>query len=275
MVNLVLTLSVVKSKFTGQALAWMWNCLGTGSGLNGRIMNEHTQIFLPDRDTNEQSFYEPISVDSFMVDSKTFNYFFLKRLIDLIAAIPAFLLLLPLMAGLALIIKIRDPGPALFRQKRIGLGGREFYCLKFRTMSVDATERLSQVLKDDPKAAEEWARDHKLKNDPRVTPFGRFLRRSSLDELPQIWNILKGEMSFVGPRPIVRDEVNKYGAQFIAYKSVPPGITGLWQISGRNDVDYDERVILDTKYAKSRNIWVDFGILLKTIPAILLSRGAY
>ena len=238
-------------------------------------MNEISQVRIPETEIRQPYLYEPLPFKELMVDSRSLNYFILKRLFDLALAIPTAIFLTPIMISIVLLIKIFDRGPAIFKQRRIGLGGQDFYCYKFRTMTVDAEERIRALIETDSQAAEEWARDQKLKNDPRITPLGKFLRKSSLDELPQIWNIIKGEMSFVGPRPIVHDEIKKYGNQYIAYVSVPPGITGLWQVSGRNDVEYEERVQLDAQYAHTRKIWNDIGILFKTIPAILFSKGAY
>lgn len=198
-----------------------------------------------------------------------------KRTLDVVIAFIALIFLAPIMLVLAFLIRNRDGGPALFRQKRIGLDGKEFLCLKFRSMVTNAAEELDKVLKSDPEAAAEWARDQKLRNDPRITPVGRFIRKTSLDELPQLINILKGEMSIIGPRPIVQNEIEKYGVFFQDYASVKPGVTGLWQISGRNDTTYEERVQLDVDYAKKWSIWLDLKILFMTIPAVLFSKGAY
>ena len=164
--------------------------------------------------------------------------------------------------------------PALFSHGRLGEGGRRFKCLKFRSMRTDADERLHQLLASDPQARIEWARDHKLRQDPRITPLGVFLRRSSLDELPQFLNVLRGEMSLVGPRPIVEAEIPRYGHYFGHYCANKPGITGLWQISGRNDVGYRRRVAMDVIYARRRSLGLYLWILLATAPAVLLRRGA-
>jgi lipopolysaccharide/colanic/teichoic acid biosynthesis glycosyltransferase len=163
----------------------------------------------------------------------------------------------------------------VFAHRRLGKDGRHFRCLKFRSMAVDAEARLTQVLANDPEARAEWERDHKLRNDPRITRLGGFLRKSSLDELPQLFNVLKGEMSLVGPRPIVDAEVGKYGRRFRHYCAVKPGITGLWQVSGRNDTSYNARVAMDCVYAKRRNARMDLKVLFATIPAVLLTRGSY
>ena len=199
----------------------------------------------------------------------------LKRLMDLMIAVPMALFLLPAYALLAVIIYSDDKGPVLFKQSRRGQNGEYFTCLKFRTMVTDATARLERVLDSDPALRAEWEATQKLKEDPRITGIGGFLRKYSLDELPQLWNIIKGEMSIVGPRPIVEDEVRRYGADIDHYDEVRPGVVGLWQISGRNDTSYDERVQLDVTYAQTRNILLDLKILFGSIPAILLKRGAY
>jgi Undecaprenyl-phosphate galactose phosphotransferase WbaP len=197
-----------------------------------------------------------------------------KRLIDVMMAAAGLFFLAPLMIFIALAIWVNDRGPIVFRQTRIGRGGQEFYCLKFRTMVVDADERLAHLLQTDPHAAAEWERDRKLRNDPRITAMGRFLRKTSLDELPQLINILRGDMSLVGPRPIVRAEVIKYGDAFTEYQRVRPGLTGLWQVSGRNDASYDERVRMDSEYVRTWSVAGDIRIVLLTFPA-LLGKGAY
>ncbi|NWG45602.1 MAG: sugar transferase [Alphaproteobacteria bacterium] len=198
-----------------------------------------------------------------------------KRALDLAIVIPVLLFVAPLLLGIYLVIRMQDGGQALFRQTRYGQGGRTFTCYKFRTMVKDAEERLNHLLETDPEVAAEWQRDQKLRNDPRITPFGRFLRKSSLDELPQLFNILRGEMSIVGPRPITASEVPKYGRYFAYYAATRPGITGLWQVSGRNHRTYDERVRLDARYVMNWSLRRDIAILLRTIPAVLFSKGAY
>jgi len=197
------------------------------------------------------------------------------RALDAIGAILLLILFAPLMALVALGVFISDPGPVLFRQKRMGRDGELFNCLKFRTMTVDAEARLANLLANDAAARAEWDRDQKLKNDPRIVGIGQFLRKSSLDELPQLFNVLRGEMSLVGPRPIVPDEVCRYGRYFEHYCSVRPGITGLWQISGRNDVDYRRRVAFDVIYARKATLSGNVKILLLTVPSVLASRGSY
>ena len=166
-------------------------------------------------------------------------------------------------------------GQYFFRQPRIGRDGRVFQVLKFRTMSVDAEAVLEQFLREHPDLRLEWERDQKLRSDPRVTRLGRWLRRSSLDELPQLWNVFCGEMSLVGPRPIVASEVERYGEWFEMYTRVSPGMAGLWQVSGRNAVGYDERVQMDVSYIRNWSVWLDLVILAKLPAAILSSRGAF
>jgi lipopolysaccharide/colanic/teichoic acid biosynthesis glycosyltransferase len=187
----------------------------------------------------------------------------------------AILFLLPLMLTIGVAIWVQDRGPVFFAHRRVGQGGRAFYCLKFRSMALDAEARLRDLLATDPQAAAEWKADHKLRNDPRVTRLGAFLRKTSLDELPQLFNVMRGEMSLVGPRPIVPAEVEKYGRHFRGYCAVKPGITGLWQVSGRNDVAYRTRVALDSIYASRRNASLDLWILIRTVPAVLARRGSY
>ncbi len=198
-----------------------------------------------------------------------------SRLFDLVIAIVAIAFSSPLLLALAVLVRLSDGGPSLFGHRRIGRGGAAFRCLKFRSMTVDADRRLAAILEDDPLARAEWDRDHKLRVDPRVTAVGEFLRRSSLDELPQLFNVLRGEMSIVGPRPIEAAEIVRYGRRFSAYCSVKPGITGLWQVSGRNDVCYRRRVAMDALYAQKKSLALDLRIVVLTVPAILLARGSY
>ena len=183
----------------------------------------------------------------------------------------------PLLLLLALLVKLSSKGSVFYCQRRIGRGYKGFGCLKFRTMRKDADRVLASVLASDPVLRAEFERDFKLKNDPRITPIGRFLRRSSLDELPQFINVLKGEMSVVGPRPIVWDELERYGRPMDEVLAVRPGLTGLWPVSGRNNLPYETRGKLDLFYARNRNFWLDLGIVLRTIGVVLLpmDRGAY
>jgi lipopolysaccharide/colanic/teichoic acid biosynthesis glycosyltransferase len=199
----------------------------------------------------------------------------LTRAIDIIVSAAALLVFAPLMLLVAVGVYLVDPGPIFFGHQRIGRNGRVFRCWKFRSMVVDAEERLAHLLANDATARAEWQRDHKLRNDPRITSFGSFLRRSSLDELPQLFNVLVGEMSLVGPRPIVPAEAYRYGRYFNTYCRVRPGITGLWQISGRNDVSYRRRVAFDVAYVRSKSVALDLKIMFLTIPRVLGGSGAY
>jgi Undecaprenyl-phosphate galactose phosphotransferase WbaP len=197
----------------------------------------------------------------------------LKAAFDQFVAAVLVVLLAPLLIGLAVCVR-SDGGPAFYRHRRIGAGGRSFGCIKFRTMVTDSDRVLDQLLATDTAAAAEWAATQKLRDDPRVTRLGRFLRRSSLDELPQLFNVLRGEMSLVGPRPIVQAEVARYGDEIEYYYETKPGLTGLWQVSGRSDTSYQRRVRLDVWYVRNWTLWHDVAILLKTIPAVFLQRGA-
>lgn len=199
----------------------------------------------------------------------------LKRSFDVTAALTAILLLLPLFILIAVLVRAYDGGPALYRHRRLGRGQSSFGCLKFRTMCEDSHQALQDYLNRDPAALAEWEQTQKLRNDPRITPVGAVLRKTSLDELPQLFNILRGEMSVVGPRPIVESEVEKYGPDAATYFAVRPGLTGAWQVSGRSDTSYAERVRLDRIYVESQSFWKDMGIILRTIPAVFFTRGSY
>jgi exopolysaccharide production protein ExoY len=198
-----------------------------------------------------------------------------KRAMDLMLTIPVVIFGSPLLVLIYGLLKIFDPGPALFTQLRVGKDGRTFTVYKFRTMRTDAQARLDQLLASDPEAAAEWTKFQKLRNDPRITVLGRLLRKSSLDELPQLLNIVRGEMSVIGPRPVTSAEVHRYGAEYDFYIAVRPGVLGLWQVSGRNKLTYSERIKLDVKYVKDWSIWMDFTILVRAIPVVLFGRGAY
>jgi Undecaprenyl-phosphate galactose phosphotransferase WbaP len=198
-----------------------------------------------------------------------------KRLVDLTIALALLPLILVMIAVLAVLIKLTSRGPVFYFQRRIGLNGRHFKAYKFRTMVPDADAVLQEHLKDCPRRREEWNQNHKLKDDPRITLLGRIMRKTSLDELPQIFNILRGEMSLVGPRPIVDEEVAKYADQFADYCQVLPGVTGLWQISGRNNTSYEERVAYDTFYVRNWSPWFDLYILYRTLRVVITGEGAY
>lgn len=198
-----------------------------------------------------------------------------KRILDIAGASFGLLVLSPLFLILAVLIKMNSRGPVFFRHRRLGMGGRIIQVYKFRTMISNAEEVLQWLLQERPELREEFAREFKLKDDPRITRLGRFLRRTSLDELPQLINVLIGEMSLVGPRPIVPKELVKYGFYERLLLRVPPGLTGLWQANGRSEVSYEERVKLDMYYINNWSIWLDLLVILKTIPAVFARKGAY
>jgi undecaprenyl-phosphate galactose phosphotransferase len=199
----------------------------------------------------------------------------LKFVFDWCLTFAGTLCISPVLLAIAIWVYRDSPGPVIFKHRRIGKDGKDFYCYKFRSMCVDADVKLKELLEKDPEARAEWEKDFKLKNDPRITRSGAFLRKTSLDELPQIFNVLKGEMSLVGPRPIIRDEIPRYGKYIEDYYMVRPGITGMWQTSGRNDIDYDERVQMDTWYVRNWNIWFDIVLLWRTFSVVLNKKGAY
>lgn len=195
-----------------------------------------------------------------------------KRLFDLTLALIITPLIVPIIA-LLWVMTTRDGGSGFFGHRRVGRDGRVFRCWKLRTMVVDAEAKLHEHLERNPEAAAEWAMDHKLVDDPRITRLGRFMRKTSLDELPQIWNVFRGEMSFVGPRPIVRVELHKYGIHRPVYLSMTPGITGLWQVSGRNDVSYSERVQFDVDYSHDLSLFTDIRLIAMTGLSIVGATG--
>ncbi len=198
----------------------------------------------------------------------------IKRSIDITISGSALLVLSPFMLIIACLVRM-DGGSALFGHKRLGFRGKTFPCMKFRSMVMGGDAILKQHLKENPEAAKEWEETQKLQNDPRVTRLGKFLRSTSLDELPQLINVLRGDMSLVGPRPIVRDEIAHYKYDIAHYYRVRPGVTGLWQVSGRNDVSYAQRVQMDSWYVKNWSLWHDIAIICKTFPAVFKRSGAY
>jgi|HigsolmetaAR201D_1030396.scaffolds.fasta_scaffold00842_7 Sugar transferases involved in lipopolysaccharide synthesis len=197
-----------------------------------------------------------------------------KRAFDIVGAVALLLVFSPLMLVISLLLWM-EGGSVIYRHRRVGRNGRMFDCLKFRTMVPNADQVLRELLEKRPELRAEWIRDHKLRDDPRVTAVGRFLRRTSLDELPQLWNVLRGEMSLVGPRPVVREELMRYGRNAAFYLSVKPGLTGLWQVTGRNDVSYRRRVVLDVYYIRKQNLLLDCYILFKTPSVVFGGGGAY
>jgi len=200
-----------------------------------------------------------------------------KRAGDIVFSLAVLSLGSPVFLALGLLVKLTSRGPVFYVQQRVGRDYRSFGCIKFRTMRRDADKILSTLLSSSPDLEEEFRNDFKLKNDPRITRLGKFLRRSSLDELPQFLNVLRGEMSVVGPRPIVRKELPRYGGRMDEVLAVRPGLTGLWQVSGRNNLSYEERVELDVRYARHRSVLMDLRIILKTVMVVLdpRDRGAY
>lgn len=198
----------------------------------------------------------------------------LKDCMDIVGALFALLLFAPAFPILYMLVR-GDGGPAIYSQTRIGKNGKAFKCLKFRTMVVNSGEVLSELLESDAEARAAWEKDCKLKNDPRITKIGSFLRKSSLDELPQFWNVLRGDMSLVGPRPVLRNERKHYGACWDDYMLVKPGISGLWQVSGRNDTSYQKRIDLSSVYVREWSLGLDIFILIKTVFVVVSRRGAY
>jgi exopolysaccharide production protein ExoY len=199
----------------------------------------------------------------------------IKRFADIVLSLCGIVLLSPFLVICAVATACCSPGPVLFRHRRIGFNGMPFDCLKFRTMAIDAPERLRRHLEADPVAAAEWIATRKLRNDPRITTIGVILRRSSLDELPQLFNVLKGDMSIVGPRPVTEEELSRYSDAITAYYACRPGITGLWQVSGRSATSFQRRVVLDNYYAHHWSMILDARIIMATVPAVCFSNTAY
>ena len=197
-----------------------------------------------------------------------------KRLFDVVVGSALLVFLAPLMAVIAAAVKL-DGGAAVFGHRRVGADGRSFRCWKFRSMVPNADQVLAELLESDPAARAEWERDFKLRNDPRITPIGRFLRVTSLDELPQLFNVLAGEMSLIGPRPIVAAEVARYGEAYRYYCACRPGMTGMWQVSGRNRVDYRRRIAFDQQYATNWSFLLDLSVLCRTVVVVTSRNGAY
>lgn len=211
---------------------------------------------------------------SYRVQNKTAISSGIKRAFDVVAAAALLVVIAPVMLAIAAAIKI-DGGTIIYRHNRVGFAGRPFPCFKFRTMVQDADRCLAAYLETNAQAAAEWAHRRKLSNDPRITRIGAILRKTSLDELPQLFNVIRGEMSLVGPRPVVQAELDQhYGGSAAAYMSCRPGLTGLWQVSGRSDTCYATRVALDTRYVREWSLLGDIKILAKTLPAVVARRGA-
>jgi exopolysaccharide production protein ExoY len=233
---------------------------------NNESASEHVFLNAPEVNSPSPTVQSGLYMNSF------------KFIQDALIATVLLVFLLPVLAIITgCIVVFGGPGSPIFRHRRIGKDGRPFACLKFRTMCTNADAVLNDRLSCDPDALAEWTATHKLRNDPRVYPFGRFLRATSLDELPQLWNVIRGDMALVGPRPVTEDEMQRWyerhGAAH-AYRSVRPGITGLWQVSGRNDTTYNERLMLDCRYVDTLSLWQDVLILCRTFTAVIRGDGA-
>ena len=194
---------------------------------------------------------------------------------DIFLALTVFILTAPLILVIALLIKLQDGGPVFYGHLRCGRNGELFKCQKIRTMHIDADERLAHLLANDRFAAEQWRKYRKLRNDPRITPIGHFLRKTSIDELPQLVNIIRGDMSVIGPRPVTVEETEFYGDAVNYYKAMRPGVLGLWQVKGRNLLSYDQRVAYDVEYVRDWSVWMDVKILFLAVPVVFLGRGAF
>lgn len=229
---------------------------------------------LSDARSSRDPTYRQVPRQQQQAGTKVFYRDLLKPAVDWLLAFIALLFFLPFFIIIAIIIKRSDGGPIIFRHQRIGKDGKSFPCFKFRTMVPDAGQRLERLLATDPEARCEWEQNQKLRKDPRITPAGEFLRKTSLDELPQFLNVLRGEMAIIGPRPIITEEIHHYGQHFADYTSVRPGISGLWQVSGRSDIGYDERVSLDVRYVREQSLRLDLKLMFKTVWVVLLRRGA-
>lgn len=197
-----------------------------------------------------------------------------KRILDLLLTLVGGIVISPLLLTIILLVKLDSRGPVFYGHRRLAEGGKHFKCWKFRTMHTNAERLLDDLLQRNPELQAEWEQNFKLRNDPRVTRIGRFLRKTSLDELPQLWNVLRGEMSLVGPRPIVDAEISRYGTIYETYKRIRPGMSGFWQVSGRSETDYAERVKLDAYYVHNWSMWLDLVILARTVRSVILGRGA-
>lgn len=224
----------------------------------------------------ENQTYPAQSLPLTMQLADTITHIPLKRAFDILFSLTVLFVFLPLLFVIAVAIRLSSGGSIVYAHERIGRGGRPFHCYKFRTMFRDADKRLQEILAKDASLRAEWEESHKLKDDPRITPIGKFLRKTSLDEFPQFWNVLIGDMSVVGPRPMVRDEIiRRLGSKAKKILSVRPGLTGLWQVSGRSNTSYTYRIELDELYVKNRSFWLDLKLVAKTIPCMIAARGAY
>jgi undecaprenyl-phosphate galactose phosphotransferase len=221
-------------------------------------------------------FYEEVFLMNIRNNLKSAPNRFIKRLFDITVSVSSLPLLLPVIGIIGALIRLETPGPAIYAHDRVGKDGKTFRCYKFRTMHRDAEERLKEMIENNDEVRDEWEKNWKLKDDPRITSIGRFLRGTSLDELPQLFNVIRGEMSLVGPRPVTRHELEtNYRDMGKVCFSVPPGISGLWQVSGRSNTDYWRRVKLDAWYIMNWSLWFDIVILFKTIRVVMKREGAY
>jgi Undecaprenyl-phosphate galactose phosphotransferase WbaP len=236
--------------------------------------DEGEQVATDGSVSSESAKWEMISRAIHSWRTSSFQYRVIKRIFDVVVLLACLPLLLPLFAIIALLVRVGSPGSIFYRQTRIGRFGRQFRIWKFRSMHVNADAILAEHLRNNPAAAQEWKECHKLRNDPRITKIGKFLRRSSLDELPQLINVLKGEMSLVGPRPIVAAEIPKFRESYFFYTSARPGMSGLWQVSGRSDLSYRQRIELDSNYVQKWELLLDLRILWQTAGAVWRSQGA-
>ena len=241
---------------------------GMVDGLNLRLSAGLFEVITTGLEVKEMAYTPLVSVNKVRLTGVDRT---LKLMLDFLITLPGLILIAPVMLFIAIAIVLDSPGPIFYRRRVMGINGRQFDGLKFRTMHVNG----NQILEEHPELREKLARDHKLKDDPRVTKVGRFLRRTSLDELPQLINVLLRDMSLVGPRMITPDEISMYDEWGLNLLTVAPGISGLWQVSGRSDISYDQRVQLDMHYIRNWTIWLDIQILLQTIPAVIKGRGAY
>ncbi|MGK5595349.1 MAG: sugar transferase [Parachlamydiaceae bacterium] len=209
-------------------------------------------------------------------DRYAIKHYPFKRTFDIAFSLLALIIGLPVFLLLALLVRFSSKGRIIYSHERVGKSGKTFRCYKFRTMYQDADQRLKDILAKDPELQKEWDKKHKLKNDPRITRIGAFLRKTSLDELPQFWNVLIGDLSVVGPRPVVKTEVQRFfGNRAPLILSVRPGLTGIWQVSGRSNTSYEERLAMDEEYIGKQSLLLDLKLIAKTVPAMLFSRGAY
>jgi exopolysaccharide biosynthesis polyprenyl glycosylphosphotransferase len=263
--EIILASSAISSR---DKMLEIFQCYGLSSDVNVRMSSGLYEIITTGLTVKEFAYVPLVGVNKVRLNG--FDQLF-KFILDFAIAIPALILLLPLMLGIAVAVRIDSPGAIIYRRRVMGMNGKQFDAYKFRTMQVNGDE----ILKDHPEMQAELALNFKLKRDPRVTRVGNLLRKTSLDELPQILNVLKREMSLVGPRIITPEEVEKYNKWDINLMTVRPGITGLWQVSGRSDVTYEERVRLDMHYIRNWSLWLDLQLLFQTIPAVIKRRGAY